>query len=280
MSIVSGKRSTKLAFLANSGIALQYIIIALLILLPVVWMVTSSFKPSAEVTRYPPQLFFEPIFDNYVRLFDTLPYALYTMNSVIVAGGSTVFGLLLAVPAAFAVSWYKTNWPASVSLMARMAPGGLYLLPWYIIFNGMGLQGSYVALILTHTVITMPITLWIMSSFFDGIPRDVLECGLVDGMNLMGVIRRIAIPLAAPGMVVSVILTFILSWNYFLFALVLSDIGTTPLTVAAFRFVGEGVTDWGMLMAAATVLALPPLVLAFLVQRWLVHGLTFGAVKG
>jgi len=129
MSIVSGKRSTKLAFLANSGIALQYIIIALLILLPVVWMVTSSFKPSAEVTRYPPQLFFEPIFDNYVRLFDTLPYALYTMNSVIVAGGSTVFGLLLAVPAAFAVSWYKTNWPASVSLMARMAPGGLYLLP-------------------------------------------------------------------------------------------------------------------------------------------------------
>jgi multiple sugar transport system permease protein len=269
-----------MSILAGSGIAIQYIIIALLILLPVVWMVTSSFKPSAEVTRYPPSLLFEPIFDNYVRLFDTLPYALYTLNSIIVAGGSTALGLVLAVPAAFAVSWFRTNWPASVSLVARMAPGGLYLLPWYIIFNRMGLQGTYIALILTHTVITMPITLWIMSSFFDGIPRDVLECGLVDGATILGVVRRIAIPLAAPGMVVSVILTFILSWNYFLFALVLSNIGTTPLTVAAFRFVGEGVTDWGMLMAAATVLALPPLVLAFLVQRWLVHGLTFGAVKG
>lgn len=280
MSMVSGRKKGPLGVAAGFGLSIQYIVIALVILMPVIWMVTSSFKPSAEVTRYPPQLFFEPIFDNYVRLFDTLPYALYTLNSVIVAGGSTVFGLLLAVPAAFAVSWYRTNWPASVSLIARMAPGGLYLLPWYIIFNGMGLQGTYIALILTHTVITMPITLWIMSSFFDGIPRDVLECGLVDGETIIGVVRRIAIPLAAPGMVVSVILTFILSWNYFLFALVLSDIGSTPLTVAAFRFVGEGVTDWGMLMAAATVLALPPLVLAFLVQRWLVHGLTFGAVKG
>jgi multiple sugar transport system permease protein len=280
MSIVSERRNTPLSHVATAAIALQYILVSLAILLPVVWMVTSSFKPSAEVTRYPPTLFFEPIFENYVRLFDTLPYALYTLNSVIVAGGSTALGLLLAVPAAFGVSWYRTNWPASVSLIARMAPGGLYLLPWYIIFNRMGLQGTYPALILTHTVITMPITLWIMSSFFDGIPRDVLECGLVDGATIGGVIRRIAIPLAAPGMVVSVILTFILSWNYFLFALVLSNIRTTPLTVAAFRFVGEGVTDWGMLMAAATVLALPPLVLAFLVQRWLVHGLTFGAVKG
>jgi len=259
---------------------LQYVVVSLLILLPIIWMVSSSLKTSSEVTAYPPSLIFHPTMSNYVRLFDTLPYALYTLNSIIVAGGSTVLGLLLAVPAAFAVSWYRKNWPASVALTARMAPGGLYLLPWYVIFTAMGLNGSYISLILTHTIITMPITLWIMSSFFDSIPRDVLECGMVDGATLMGVIRRIAIPLAAPGMVVSVILTFILSWNYFLFALVLSKINTTPLTVAAFRFVGEGITDWGMLMAAATVLALPPLILAFIVQRWLVRGLTFGAVKG
>ncbi|HUZ17700.1 MAG TPA: carbohydrate ABC transporter permease [Spirochaetia bacterium] len=259
---------------------IQYVIVGLIILLPILWMVASSFKPSAAVTAYPPKLFFHPDVANYVRLFRSVPYGHYTLNSLIIAGGSTLLGLLLAVPAAFGVSWYRRTWPTSIALIARMAPGGLFLLPWYIIFNQMRLTGSYLVLILTHTVITMPITLLIMASFFDEIPRDVLECGMVDGCNLFGVIRRLALPLAAPGMVVSTILTFILSWNYFLFALVLSNLKTTPLTVAAFRFVGEGVTDWGMLMAAATVLALPPLALAFLVQRWLIRGLTFGAVKG
>lgn len=258
----------------------QYVIVALIILVPIFWMLESSFKPSAAVTAYPPKIIFHPIIGNYIRLFESLPYARYTLNSLIIAGGSTLLGLLLAVPAAFGVSWYRRSWPTSVALIARMAPGGLYLLPWYIIFNFFHLTGSYLVLILTHTVITMPITLLLMASFFDEIPRSVLECGMVDGSGLFGVIRRIALPLAAPGMVVATILTFILSWNYFLFALVLSNLNTTPLTVAAFRFVGEGVSDWGGLMAAATVLALPPLLLAFLVQRWLIRGLTFGAVKG
>ncbi len=259
---------------------IQYLVVALIILLPIAWMLMSSFKPSAAVTAYPPKIGFQPTGTNYVRLFKTVPYAQFTINSIIVAGGSTLLGLLLAVPAAFAVSWYRRSWPTGVALLARMAPGGLYLLPWYIIFNSLHMTGTYAVLILTHTVITMPLILLIMSSFFDEIPRDVLECGLVDGNTLGGVILRLAIPLGAPGMVVSTILTFITSWNYFLFALVLSNLKTTPLTVAAFRFVGEGVTDWGMLMAASTVLALPPLLLAFVVQKWLIRGLTFGAVKG
>ncbi len=258
----------------------QYVIVGLIILLPIAWMIVSSFKPSAAVTAYPPKLGFQPTGSNFVRLFKTVPYAHFTLNSIIVAGGSTLLGLVIGVPAAFAVSWYRRSWPTSVALLARMAPGGLYLLPWYIIFNGLHLTGTYLVLILTHTVITMPLILLIMASFFDEIPRDILECGMVDGNTLGGVIVRLAIPLGAPGMVVSTILTFIMSWNYFLFALVLSNLRTTPLTVAAFRFVGEGVTDWGMLMAASTVLALPPLVLAFVVQKWLIRGLTFGAVKG
>lgn len=259
---------------------LQYLIVSVIILAPAAWMIASSFKPSAAVVVYPPVLFFEPTMANYVRLFRTLPYLMFTFNSLVIAGGSTVLGLLLAIPAAFAVSWYRTSWPTSVALIARMAPGGLYLLPWYMIFTELGLHGSYLSLILTHTVITMPITLLIMASFFDEIPRELMECGMVDGCSLGGIIMKIAIPLGAPGMVVSTVLTFILSWNYFLFALVLSRLRTTPLTVAAFRFVGEGVTDWGMLMAAATVLALPPLLIAFFAQKWLVKGLTFGAVKG
>ena len=258
----------------------QYATVCVIILAPIAWTVLSSFKPSAAVTAYPPALVFSPTVANYARLFTTVPLLRYGLNSVVIAGGSTLLGLALAVPAAFAVSWYQILWPASLALVARMAPGALFLLPWYVLFTRIHLINTYTALILTHAVITMPVILWTMISFFDAIPRDVLESSLVDGSTLGRTIAVIALPLAAPGIVVATVLSFILSWNYFLFALVLSGINTTPLTVAAFQFVGEGVTDWGMLMGTATLLALPPLALAFLVQQWLVHGLTFGAVKG
>jgi multiple sugar transport system permease protein len=258
----------------------QYVAVCAVILAPIVWTVASSFKPSAAVTAYPPALAFAPTLENYRQLFTTVPLLRYGLNSVVIAGGSTLVGLCLGVPAAFAVSWYQVFWPASLALVARMAPGGLFLLPWYVLASRAHLTNTYTALILTHAVITMPVILWTMISFFDAVPRDAVESSLVDGCALGGAIARIAIPLAAPGIIVATVLSFILSWNYFLFALVLAGLNTTPLTVAAFQFVGEGVTDWGMLMGTATLLALPPLVLAFLVQRWLVQGLTFGAVKG
>ncbi|HEV2357934.1 MAG TPA: carbohydrate ABC transporter permease [bacterium] len=270
----------RVGVLSAAWLYTQYGIVSAVILAPIVWTVLSSFKPSAAVTGYPPAVLFSPTLENYERLFTTVPLLHYGLNSVIIAGGSTFFGLLLAVPAAFAVSWYQVAWPASLALVARMAPGGLFLLPWYVLFTRLHLINTYTALILTHAVITMPVVLWTMISFFDAIPRDVLESSLVDGSTLGRTIASVAIPLAAPGVVVATVLSFILSWNYFLFALVLSGINTTPLTVAAFQFVGEGVTDWGMLMGTATLLALPPLALAFLVQQWLVAGLTFGAVKG
>ena len=266
--------------IGNVWIYLQYILLFVVIMTPIAWMLLSSFKSSNAVVAYPPVLKFTPTLQNYIDLFKTLPYFRYTINSIIIAGGSTLFGLLLAIPAAFAISWYKQFWPTSVALLARMAPGGLFLLPWYMMFNKLGMNGTYLVLVLTHTVITFPLSLLIMSSFFDELPKSIMESALVDGCNIKDIILKIAVPLSAPGIMVSMVLTFILSWNYFLFSLVLSRIHTTPLTVAAFRFVGEGVTDWGMLMAAATVLSLPPLIISIFAQRWLVQGLTYGAVKG
>jgi multiple sugar transport system permease protein len=259
---------------------LQFALVSMVILVPVAWMVASSFKTSAEVTAYPPRLFFRPTITNYTRLFGTTPFLEYTRNSTIVAGGSTILGLLLAVPAAYAVSWYRIIWPATLTLAARMAPGTLFLLPWYIMFSELGMIGTHWALILTHTVITMPLVLWVMMSFFDAIPREVLESALIDGCSSVAALLRVALPLVRPGVVVSTILAFVFTWNYFLFALVLSGFSSKTLPVAAFNFIGEGATNWGGLMAAATLIALPPLVLAFCVQRWLVHGLTVGAVKG
>lgn len=259
---------------------LQIAFVALLVLLPIAWMVLSSFKPSSQVTAYPPTLLFAPTLENYRTLFGSTPFLRYTWNSTVVTVGSTAIGLALGVPAAFAVSWTRITWPATVTLLARMAPGTLFLLPWYVMFREAGMIGSYWALVLTHAAITMPIAIWVLLPFFDNIPRSVFESAQVDGCSVPRILWRIALPLVMPGLVVASILSFVFSWNYFLFALVLSNGDTKTLIAASFNFIGEGASNWGALMAAATLIALPPLVLAFIVQRRLVSGLAMGAVKG
>jgi multiple sugar transport system permease protein len=189
-------------------------------------------------------------------------------------------GALLAVPAAYAISWHRLTWPATLTLFARMAPGTLFLLPWFIMFSNVGLSGTHAALIITHAVITVPIALWTLLPHFDGLPRELTESAQIDGCGALKILVLIALPVVMPGLIVAVILSFIFSWNYFLFALALSGITSKTAIVASFNFIGEGVTNWGGLMAAATVIALPPLVLALLIQRRLVAGLAAGAVKG
>ena len=141
---------------------LQIVIVAFMILVPVAWMVLSSFKPSAEVTAYPPTLWFAPTLDNYRQLFETTPFGEYAVNSVITTVGSTLIGIVLGVPASFAVSWTRITWPATVTLLARMAPGTLFLLPWYVVFRELGMIGTYWALSLTPALITRPIVLWVL----------------------------------------------------------------------------------------------------------------------
>lgn len=269
--------SDRLIGILNS---LQLALAGLIVIVPTLWMVLSSFKQSYEVTAYPPTIFFTPTLDNYATLSQTTPFLHYGLNSVIVTVGSTLIGLILGTPAAFAVSWTRVTWPAVIVLVARMAPGTLFLLPWYIMFRHFDMIGSYWSLILTHAVITMPIVIWVLLPFFDGIPRSVFEAAQVDGCSPVRLFRRIALPLVSTGLAVSSILAFVFSWNYFLFALVLSNSDTKTLIAASFNFIGEGSTNWGGLMAAATLIALPPLVLAVIVQRWLISGLTLGAVKG
>ncbi|SJZ73615.1 carbohydrate ABC transporter permease [Consotaella salsifontis] len=249
-------------------------------LTPMAWMVLSSFKASFEVTAYPPTVIFSPTLENYATLWERTPFLHYAFNSMVVTVSSTALGIILGAPAAFVASWTRVTWPAVLTLAARMAPGTLFLLPWYIMFRQFDMIGSYWALILTHAVITMPIVIWVLLPFFDNIPRSIYEAAQVDGCSPLRIFFRIGLPLVAGGLAVSSILAFVFSWNFFLFALVLSNSDTKTLIAASFNFIGEGSTNWGALMAAATLIALPPLVLAIVVQRWLISGLTLGAVKG
>lgn len=258
----------------------QVIFMLIVVLAPIAWMVLASFKRSVDVMALPPHLFSAPTLDNYRELFVRTDFLHNTWNSLVVAVGSTVLGLVLAVPAAFAISWHRTTWPATLTLFARMAPGTLFLLPWFVLFSKVDLVGSYTVLILTHGAITVPVALWTLLPYFDGVPRALVESGQIDGCRPHSILLRIVLPLVLPGVVVAAILCFVFTWNYFLFALALSGFDTKTAIVASFNFVGEGVTNWGALMAAASMIALPPLVLALLVQRRLVSGLAVGAVKG
>lgn len=271
---MSGRR------LARLGDVAQLALVVLVLAAPVAWMVLSAFKPRTEVAALPPRLVFTPTLENFAELFDRSDFLLNTLNSLIVAGGSTLLGLALAVPAAFAISWHRMAWPATATLFARMAPGTLFLLPWLVMFTALGLVGSHLVLILTHAVITLPIAVWVLLPYFDGLPREVVESAEIDGCRPHETLLRVALPMVVPGVVVAAILCFVFSWNYFLFALVLSDFGSKTAIVASFNFIGEGVTNWGALMAAATVIAAPPLLLTLLIQRHLVGGLSAGAVKG
>jgi multiple sugar transport system permease protein len=260
--------------------SLQVIVLCIVLFAPIAWMILASFKNRTEITKYPPELFFTPTLENYQHLFTRTDFLENTLNSFYVAGGSTVLGLLLALPAAYAISWHRMTWPATLTLFARMAPGTLFLLPWFIMFSNVGLSGTHTALIITHAVITLPIALWTMLPHFDGLPRELTESAQIDGCSSLQILTLIALPIVMPGLIVAIILSFIFSWNYFLFALALSGISSKTAIVASFNFIGEGVTNWGALMAAATVIALPPIILTFLIQRKLVAGLSFGAVKG
>ena len=217
------------------GVAAQMVLAVIVIATPILWIVLSSLKASQDVTAYPPRLIFAPTLANYLELFERHDFLSFGLNSLIVAAGSTLLGLLLGVPMAFAVSYKRLTWPATAVLIARMAPGTLFLLP---------------------------------------------ESATMDGATPFAIFGHVALPLVKPGMVVATILAFVFSWNYFLFALVLSGFRSKTMIVAAFNFVGEGVSAWGALMAASVVIALPPLLLALFVQRWLIAGLTGGAVKG
>ena len=133
--------------------SIQIIVLCVVLFAPIAWMILASFKSRTEITKYPPELFFTPTLENYQQLFTRTDFLENTMNSIYVAGGSTLLGLLLAVPAAYAISWHRLVWPATLTLFARMAPGTLFLLPWFIMFSNVGLSGTHFALIITHAEI-------------------------------------------------------------------------------------------------------------------------------
>ena len=177
----------------------------------------------------------------------------FIFNSFWVAFVSTALSLVLGVPAAYAMSRFTMHRSALVVLMARVIPGISLLVPWYYVFSNLRMVGGFSVLILSHMFVALPLIVYIMMSYFDSLPLELEESAQVDGLTPIGAFRRITLPLSVPGIATAGILSFIFSWNNFMFALVLSGANTKTLPVAIFDFVSYASIDWGGLMAAATV---------------------------
>ena len=265
---------------ATTLTALASWLIVLAFMAPFAWMVLGSFKTTLDFLAYPPVFVFRPTLDNYRQVFADNSFLRYLMNSTIVAAGATSIGLLLGIPAAYALARWRQTALGILLLAARMAPGIAFLIPLFVMFLQLHLVGSYTSLILSHLIFTLPLTVWMMVSFIEAVPREIEQAALIDGCSVLGVILRVIVPLTAQGIAATSILAFIASWNNFLFALVLANDRTKTLPVAVLGYIGYNSIQWGTLMAAASIITLPVLVLALCVQRYIVRGLVAGAVSG
>ncbi|MGR6319754.1 carbohydrate ABC transporter permease [Micromonospora soli] len=256
------------------------VLVVLSLVAPLLWMIAASFKTNVDIYDTGKALIFSPTLDNYAKVLQQSHYVQFIGNSLWVAFAATVLSLILGVPAAYSMSRFNMKKSALVVLMARVIPGVSLLVPWYYVFSNLQLVGGFTVLILSHMFVSLPLIVYIMMGFFDGLPEELEEAALVDGLTHVGAFRRITLPLSVPGIATAGILSFIFSWNNFMFALVLSGADTKTLPVAIFDFVGYASIDWGGLMAAATVVTLPIMVIALFVQKYVVSGLTAGATKG
>ena len=245
------------------------------------WMLSLSLKNEVDNMSFVPVFIPNPpTLNNFVEVFERNDFLTYTINSVIVSFSATGLALLLGVPAGFGVAKAKAHRVAALIMIARVTPGLSYLIPLFLLFQWIGLTGSLAPLVITHLVITVPIVVWVMIGFFEGLPSELEEAALVDGATIWQAFRHIALPLARPGIVVAMILAFIFSWNNFIFGVVLAGRSTRTLPVAVYNVISFEQVSWGPLAAAALLVTLPVLLLTLLMQKEIVAGLTAGGVKG
>ncbi len=258
--------------------------ISLYCLGPFLWQVVTSLKTPAELTALPPLLPVHPTFANYISVFEARPFLRIMLNSLVVASLSTVASLAAGTLAAFALARLRIRGKALLLgfvLSISMFPPIATVSPLYIIIRFLGLRDTWWALVITYTTFTLPLTIWVLTNFFRAIPEELYLAARVDGCTPFKALRKVLLPLAAPGIVATAILVFIFSWNEFLFALTFTSTvrsRTIPVGIALFPGIHE--IPWAEIAAASVVVTIPIVLLVFIFQRRIVEGLTMGALKG
>jgi multiple sugar transport system permease protein len=270
------------------------LIFAILIffLFPIYWMISTSFKAPPDILTRPPMWVFEPTLSNYVYAFEEANFALFIKNTLIISLISTMLVIVLGSLASYSFARYN---PGAGHLMffiltTRMMPAIAVIIPFFVIFKAIGNtsvgQALFLgldrpgSLVVCYTVFNLPFAIWLMHSFFQDIPRELEDSARLDGYSRLQVLWRVVLPLAAPGIAVTAIFVLIFCWNEFLFAFLLTRDVARTITVGVAGFWTQRGILWGPLSAAATVCVVPMMVFALFLQRYIVRGLTFGAVRG
>lgn len=260
------------------------ILASFLSLFPLFWTVSTSIKNRVDTYTLPPKFFdFTPTLKNYSSLFSLDDFWPIYLNSIVITVGSTIFSLIFGSLAAYAFARkpkFRGRGPLEGLMIAvRALPGIVLLLPIYKLSSYLGLYDSKLALILIYAGFNLPFAIWLLMSFFEQIPIEIEESARVDGASNILMFTKIILPLAAPGLVATGIFVSLLSWNEFLIPVIMAGENAKTLPVLVASFISNRTLDWGPMAAAATVALIPIVLLTVAIQRWLVAGLSSGAVK-
>lgn len=252
-------------------------------LFPLYWILAASFKTELSLYAKPPQWVFSPILENYKRVLFNIPFFQYLGNSLLIALGTTIGSLVLGTLAAYGFSRVKFRGSEALRfliLVTRMVPRMTLVVPYYLLMMKIGLLDTYTGLVIAYVSFALPFSIWLLIGFFDDVPIEIEEAAMVDGCTPLGTLIRVVIPIAAPGLAVAAIFAFLVSWNEFLFALILSGPASKTLPVVIAGLTTDLGPLYGEMSAAAVMIMLPNIVMTLAMQRYVVRGLTLGAVKG
>ena len=267
---------------------LLYIVIAIalvIIAFPVYWLISTSLKPGIEASTYPPTYIpSRLVFDNYVAVLKSENIK-FLKNSMIVAVASTFLTTIMGAMAAYALSkTYIAFWIRRALmlwiLVTRIFPPITTAIPYYVIIKNLGLADTYAALVITYVSYGLPFVIWLMLGFFQDLPADIEKAAIVDGCSMWQRFRQVVLPLTLPGLAVTAIFAFIFAWNEFLFASILTSFTAKTLPVVISTFISDQYLRWGEMSAMGSMMIIPVMIFALAAQKYLVRGLTFGAVKG
>jgi multiple sugar transport system permease protein len=260
------------------------ILLLSVMMMPVYWTVVTAFKPDVETYVFPPIYFPKnPTLLPFQLLFESYPFGDYLRNSIIVAGATTILVTFTGMLAAYGISQYPFrggNWTIYFLLITRIIPPLSLLLPFYLLVSWLGLVDNLLSMIIANIYLTYPFAVLIMKSFFDAFPRELIDSAIVDGCSRTGALLRIVLPVGAPGIASAAIITFLWTWNEFIYAFVFTSTSQAqPLTVGCFDAIGDVFINWNQMCAGALIAALPGIIFVFIAQKYLIRGLTAGAVK-
>jgi multiple sugar transport system permease protein len=255
------------------------ILILAVFLAPIVWMVSTAYKPASDIFSIPPTFWFTPTLANFRSVFHYFDLVRLMRSSLIISLGSAALSLLIGVAAGYALARAKTRWAIGVAyffLAVRTVPPVATLIPFYMLMRDIGLLGTWWAVILIDTTLNTAFVVWMMFSYFRSLPKEMEEAALTDGCTLFGSFWRVALPMVIPGMVASALLCIMFSWNDFLYSSFLTRADSKPISVALLTAYGTKDITWGTLGALAHFSTIPIVLIALLLNRYFVQGLTRG----